>query len=127
MKKFLSRTLFSFIFVILLTACGIQVKSNHSSNAMSSNFSDKTEVVDHSLEIREGMTSMQLKGKIRLDDGNMQWMLVDPHGEIVWDGEAHQKNIRINQKFEPTPGFWILRLTFENAQGSYDLDWTASN
>jgi hypothetical protein len=119
--------------VLLLAGLACQLSSNlefgssSASSVNSSTFERKTETIEQTLEVKDEMNSMTLKGKIHLTQGNLSLEIIDPDGEVRYTIEAGRKNIKINKRFEPIPGIWTMKIAFEEAAGSYDLRWNASN
>lgn len=114
--------------IFILAACrfSLPISQQSATNNMRSQFDQKSETEVHTIEIKDGMTSMNLHGLIKLDSGSATWQVMDPRGDIVWQGEGEGGEVKINESIRlPKSGTWVLHVDLENAAGSYNLTWKA--
>lgn len=121
------------VFLVLVqVACGqssrrlgTHSKSEHQSRG---DFTRETETKVDTLEVKPGMTTIKLDVYAKLSSGSMRLLLTDPNGEVRWEEEiAGPDRYKEVQKFDPVVGDWTLELTLEDATGSYDIQWSATD
>jgi len=81
----------------------------------------------HSLDVPEEATSLELSLDIETTSGEIAWTLSDPTGALVESGavragEQDERTIPL----APSAGAWDLQLELRDATGSYDLRLQAS-
>lgn len=92
----------------------------------SSHMSDQTDVRTCVYQVKPEMSDVRLEMDVRLTDGAMAWVLVDPAGDVRWKDEA-PGSCRMSKKksFEPIEGEWKLKLALAQATGEYEALWRA--
>jgi len=92
----------------------------------SAHIADKTDVHTCVYQVRPEMTDIKLKMNVRLTNGVMAWVLLDPSGQVRWNGKAPGwRRIAKSRRFEPMEGEWKLKLAMADASGEYEALWYA--
>jgi hypothetical protein len=125
-------TILALTLIASALACGLSsAPSGDQSKTTSdsrSNFTDKTEDQVITVEIKSDMRSNRLHMKAKLEAGNLDWKLIDPEGDIQWQGELTAPDkLNENRKLEVIPGEWRLEISLTNATGNYEVDWKGTN
>ena len=112
-------------------ACGlpaVSTTSTRSSHTARSDFADETDMRVVTLDIKPAATSMALDLRIDLQDGMADWSLVDPSGEVWWEGTVQAPDeLDEVRRFELAAGEWVLEIALHDATGGYVVEWNASN
>jgi len=70
------------------------------------------------------MKSVNIQVILRIDEGSAQFILIDPTGEVRWQGRISSGDIS-NEScgFGAVSGEWIFQIELLDATGSYDVYW----
>jgi hypothetical protein len=116
---YLAFTLCGFTPFIDLLSPGYQAHSKNSSN-----FDHRYGLRQHTFAVHSLMTSVNIQVIFRIDEGSAVYSLIDPTGEVHWQGE-----IISGEKFNESRGFgaisgeWIFQIELLDATGSYNVYW----
>jgi hypothetical protein len=70
------------------------------------------------------MGSVNIQAILRIDEGSVVYTLIDPNGEVRWQGET-TSGVQFNQAhgFGGISGEWIFQIELTDATGEYDIYW----
>jgi hypothetical protein len=128
-KPTLYITLFAILVSILVQACSGTVTSLTATSTSRTSFSKETSIEEVELQLKPEMVSHVLGiKKILLNAGRSAFKLTSPDGQIQWE-EAFTApaNYQYSFDLDVIPGVWKLEIELEDATGSYDIQWRASN
>lgn len=76
-------------------------------------------------EVTSPMKRLEVHVALRLKDGEADWELRDPKGEVRWRGTAAagEPEEEEEQVFPAVAGEWRLTIRPSGAEGSYALRW----
>ena len=121
----------AFLAILALTfvpACSSTGTHSAATSTSRSDFTAKTRIEVHELEVKPVMSSNILKIKTGLDAGQLTFRLFKPAGDVQWEKTLTTRaNYQQTFNLDVTPGTWKLEIELENASGNYDIQWKASN
>ena len=89
-------------------------------------FRARTETVRYELTSPDGAALARQRVRAVIDDGFMEWALVDPEGHTRIQGEGQGTIQTDTGEIEnPRAGTWILTLNLKDATGHYQVNWNA--
>ena len=89
-------------------------------------FKARTETVRYELTSPDGAALARQRVRAVIEDGSMEWTLVDPQGRTRIQGDGQGKIQTDTGEIEsPVAGTWILTLDLKGATGHYQVNWTA--
>jgi hypothetical protein len=118
------------ILVLLMTqlACKLSNSVSKSMDAATANisahFSGQTDLATHDLEVRQsqGFGEVEVHMDIEIERGTLTWKLIDPEGEVRWNGSAVDgQTVREDQSYKSMAGIWLLEIITHEATGQYDI------
>lgn len=71
--------------------------------------------------VKEGAGQVDFTYSTDLKQGSIEWTLKDPSGQIVWQSDAEGTIQGKHTLTDPRPGQYDLRISTNQAQGSYEF------
>ena len=121
--------LFVILVSIVVPACTSAGTRSETARTSRSDFSFETRRDVDELEVKPDMRSNILRiKKMSLEAGQLVFRLSSPDGQVQWE-KAFTAPASYQGAFEleVTPGLWKLEIELEDATGSYDIRWEASD
>ncbi|UCC76034.1 MAG: hypothetical protein JSW37_11005 [Anaerolineales bacterium] len=85
-----------------------------------------TDTYVYPFQIVESVTSMSLRLVIQTQRGSLEYRLVDPDGQVRWQGQVYAVSSHETRQFEPIVGEWRLEMHPQDLKGGYDVCWQAT-
>ena len=113
----------------LLQACSWNGNSSIASSSSTTNFTEEIGLDVLQVDFMPDMVSNTLRIKrLTVNDGQIVLRLFSPDGEVQWEEVlTAPTTYKHTYDLDTTVGTWKLKIEFENASGSYDISWKASN
>ena len=118
------------VLLALQLACsfsrGIERSSHRSHNRSSSHFERTTETRLFTYEVGESMRHIDLDVEMKLDEGAVEWHVVDPEGEVRWEHRVDtHRRVHEGCNLQPVTGEWYIEVEMHDAAGEYTFVWDA--
>ena len=135
MKRRHIHAIFLFIGVLTMnqlacTLCGFTpiidfLSPGHQAHSKdSSNFEHRYRLRQHTFAVHSLMRSVNIQVILRIDEGSAQFNLIDPTGEVHWQGRISSGDISNESRtFGVVSGEWTFQIELLDATGSYDVYW----
>lgn len=106
----------------ILTAC-LELKEGYSSTSYDSSFGE-TDKFTSVLDVTQTLEPVHFRGIINLERGSCSLVITKPGGEIAREyhfDSPGRKNLIAD--FNAVKGRWKLKLSSENAKGTFRIHW----
>lgn len=110
------------IITLLVTACGTgsqSVRKSHSTMGTPREFSEILE-----FELKDGFSSLSLKLEFKVDEGTVDWVVLDPDGNQKWFGQLEKgEKLKETRSFELINGSWTVAVRSDHIAGEILMEW----